>query len=279
MVDEPPPPPLPWYMPWWMRFVPPRLGMKLGLRAGVALTAARSRKLVVPFVQDHRILTADLVRSVHEFENFQAFLTREHRPELGWNELGVGEIGFPAEGRHLGIPDLAEAKGLLDRVTRLDLEALFGDADVARWYRHATGVLTRLSIFDSHRFYFPCANEPSAAVVLPGRPRRIDVSTLRDHPDLLWESPRSVTALHSAMGDVLMFEFAGGWGGNVVQSHLHGVRVERGEEKGYFPAPGAAILLLFPPGKVELAPDLVRHGRRHIEVYARRGELLGWQKA
>jgi phosphatidylserine decarboxylase len=51
--------------------------------------------------------------------------------------------------------------------------------------------------------------------------------------------------------------------------------VEKGGEAGFFSFGGSFVATLFEPGKIELAPDLLRETAAGRELYARYGSPLG----
>jgi phosphatidylserine decarboxylase len=76
-------------------------------------------------------------------------------------------------------------------------------------------------------------------------------------------------------GTVLLLEIGATNVGSIVQTYRPGAMVAKGDEKGYFRFGGSSTLLLFEPGRVRLADDLLEHTRNQIELYARVGDRLG----
>jgi phosphatidylserine decarboxylase len=63
--------------------------------------------------------------------------------------------------------------------------------------------------------------------------------------------------------------------GSIHQTFTPGQEVAKGAEKGYFAFGGSSTLLMFEPGTVTLADDLLDSSRQMIELYAKVGTRAG----
>jgi phosphatidylserine decarboxylase len=99
---------------------------------------------------------------------------------------------------------------------------------------------------------------------------------LRQRASILWENKRYRTVIEeSAFGRVVFFEIGATCVGSVVHTVGDGVRVKKGQEKGYFRFGGSSVATLVAKGKVKWSEDLREQGARGVEVYARMGERAG----
>jgi phosphatidylserine decarboxylase len=66
--------------------------------------------------------------------------------------------------------------------------------------------------------------------------------------------------------------------GTIVQSAPGNRHVQKGSEKGWFRFGGSAVLTLFEPGCVTLAPDLVEATQTGYELYAHMGDVMATRR-
>jgi phosphatidylserine decarboxylase len=94
--------------------------------------------------------------------------------------------------------------------------------------------------------------------------------------EYLWQNRRCLTVIATpSLGRVLMLEIGATNVGSITQTYAADTAVCKGVEKGYFAFGGSSTLLLFEPGRVELAADLVEATRQRRELYAHIGDRLG----
>jgi phosphatidylserine decarboxylase len=129
---------------------------------------------------------------------------------------------------------------------------------------------------DYHRFHFPLAGKPSATELLNGPLYSVNPIALRRNLSYLWENRRTLTMLATQeFGTVLLLEIGATNVGSIVQTYKSGKLIAKGDEKGYFRFGGSSTLLLFEPGRVRLADDLVTQSANQRELYAKVGDRLG----
>jgi phosphatidylserine decarboxylase len=63
--------------------------------------------------------------------------------------------------------------------------------------------------------------------------------------------------------------------GSIRQRFAPGVRVAKGDPKGFFELGGSTMVLLFRPGAIELDLELCALTAREVECYVRMGRPLG----
>ena len=63
--------------------------------------------------------------------------------------------------------------------------------------------------------------------------------------------------------------------GGIRQTYQPHTRVEKGDEKGYFRFGGSSTIVIFEPGRVTFADDLLEQSAQHRELYARMGDTMG----
>ena len=77
------------------------------------------------------------------------------------------------------------------------------------------------------------------------------------------------------MGTVLMLEIGATCVGSIKQTYQPNSPVTKGAEKGYFEFGGSSTIVIFEPGKIKLADDLLENSAQQIETYALMGDTMG----
>jgi phosphatidylserine decarboxylase len=234
-----------------------------------------SRKKIEPFIGQYGLDPAEFADPVSSFGCFNEFFVRRLKPEARPIDADKNAIVFPADGRHLGFPDVSAAEGIYAKGQRLSLETLLDDKNLAERYRRGSLVISRLCPVDYHRFHFPAAGMPSDPKLINGPLYSVNPIALRRRIDILGENKRIITRFQSErVGEVLLLEIGATNVGSIVQTAPPGDRVEKGAEKGYFAFGGSMTMILFEPDRVTLADDLVEQSRKGRELYARMGERM-----
>ena len=243
---------------------------------GWRMDRAGSRSKVLPFIREFGLDPKEFADAPESFRTFNEFFHRKLRPGERPVDTDVNTVVFPADGRHLGFADASQINGVFVKGQRFDLPTLLGDATLAERYAKGTLVLSRLCPVDYHRFHFPAAGKPSATTVLNGPLYSVNPIALRRNLSYLWQNRRTLTTLETErFGAVLYLEIGATNVGSIVQTYTAGKPVAKGDEKGYFRFGGSSTLLLFEPGRIALAPDLLEQSREQRELYARVGDRLG----
>ncbi len=235
-----------------------------------------SRPEVERFVRRFGVDASEFAVDPGRFPNFNAFFFRRLKEGARPIAPEPDAVVFPADGRHLGLPDLGKVEGLWAKGQRLDLETFLGDAALAARYREGTAVISRLCPVDYHRFHFCLAGTPAEAEKIRGPLYSVNPIALRRSLRYFVSNKRFITRLQTAdAGLVTIVEIGATNVGSVVQTYRPGQETEKGQEKGYFAFGGSAVALFFERGAVTLSEDLNEHGQRGREVYAKMGDVLG----
>ncbi|MCB1224626.1 MAG: phosphatidylserine decarboxylase [Verrucomicrobiales bacterium] len=235
-----------------------------------------SRAKVAPFVEKYGLNEAEFALPTADFPTFNAFFSRALQPTARPIDAAPESLVFPADGRHLLIPQLNEPVDFWVKGLRFDVAALLRDEALTRRFAGGSMLISRLCPVDYHRFHFPCAGVPSEARRLDGPLFSVSPLALRARPSILWENVRYLTELDAGDGGrVLYLEIGATCVGAVRQTYRPGVAVAKGEEKGLFLFGGSSVITLFEAGRVDWDNDLRRCSARGMELYARMGERVG----
>ncbi len=241
---------------------------------GRRMDAPASRAKVQPFIAQYGTDVSELADAPESFATFNDFFYRKLKPGARPIVTGADEIAFPADGRHLVLPDIAACGDFFIKGTRFDLRALLRDDALAERFARGGMLISRLCPVDYHRFHFPFGGVPGQARAVNGPLYSVSPIALRRRPSILWENKREITLLRTpSIGDVLLLEVGATCVGSIVQTYTPDAAVTKGDEKGYFRFGGSCFITIFEPGRVRFADDLVEHSAAGREVYAKMGEL------
>ena len=240
---------------------------------GWRMSKPESAARVEPFVQKYGLDPKDFADPLLSFRSFNEFFYRKLKPSA--RPLDSAPVLFPADGRHLGFPDISAIDSFFVKGQRFDLAALLDDAGLASKYAKGSLVLSRLCPVDYHRFHFPAAGVPSETRLINGPLFSVSPIALSQNLSYLWKNKRTLTELKTeAFGTILLLEIGATCVGSIKQSFTPGAPVEKGEEKGYFAFGGSSTITIFESGAVILADDLLENSARQTELYARMGSMM-----
>lgn len=235
-----------------------------------------SRNRIGPFIETYGLDASEFAENPESFQSFNEFFARKLRKDARPIDPDPARVVFPADGRHLCIPDLADHVGLFVKGEMFDLAALIGDQELAEPYRNGSLLMSRLCPTDYHRFHFPVAGTPGPSRLLPGPLFSVNPLALRQNIEILATNKRVVTRIDTEdCGTVLMCEIGATCVGGIVQTYRPGERIKKGDEKGYFRFGGSSTILIFEPGRVVFDEDLREQSAMHRELYARMGDSVG----
>ena len=233
-----------------------------------------SRERIGPFVRQYGLDVAEFAEPLESYRSFNEFFYRRLRAEARPVCAGAGEVAFPADGRHLGVPDLSVADQFYAKGQRFDLRQLLGDRGLAERFAGGAMVISRLCPVDYHRFHFPVAGVAQAPVSIEGALYSVSPIALRRRIEYLCENKRARTLVQNdCLGGVLVLEIGATCVGSIVHTSAAGP-VARGQEKGYFRFGGSCVITLFERGRVRLAEDLLAAAAGGRELYARVGDCM-----
>ena len=242
---------------------------------GWRMNRSVSRAKVLPFIRTYGLDVNEFADAPESFRTFNEFFYRRLKSSARPIVSAPDAIAFPADARHLGFPDASQIEGVFVKGQRFDLAKLLNDSALANRYAKGAVVLSRLCPVDYHRFHFPVAGRASETKRLNGPLYSVNPIALRKQLSYLWENKRTFTTIETdTLGTVLMLEIGATNVGSIQQTYRPG-QVNKGDEKGYFEFGGSSTLLLFEPGRIRLADDLVEQSRNQRELYARVGDRLG----
>jgi len=238
-----------------------------------------SRQKIAPFIQQYELDASEFLRDAEDFASFNEFFYRELKPQSRPIDADSLSVVFPADGRHLCVPDISKSDGLFVKGEMFRLETLLDDAKLAQEYAQGSLLLSRLCPVDYHRFHFPAAGVPGPVRLINGPLYSVNPIALCQNIHILTTNKRTVTELQTeAFGRILLLEIGATCVGSICQTYSAGTPVSKGDEKGYFRFGGSSTITIFEPGRIQFDADLIEQSQQHRELYARVGDHLGFRR-
>lgn len=271
------------YLRWTYRTLAGRLALAAIVKRiwfsrwyGWRMDRPGSREKIAPFIEKYDLNADEFMRRPDEFASFNEFFYRTLKPEARPIDADPSSVVFPADGRHLCIPDLSRNDGLMVKGEMFDLESLLGDADLAKGIANGSLLLSRLCPVDYHRFHFPAAGTPGPSQLINGPLYSVNPIALCQNINILATNKRALTILETeSLGRVLLLEIGATCVGGICQTYAENSNVAKGDEKGYFRFGGSSTITIFEPGRVLFDDDLLESSEQQRELYARVGDHMG----
>ncbi len=194
-----------------------------------------SKARIQPFIEKYGLDSSEFLESPDRFRTFNEFFYRKLKPEARPIHPGPEVAVFPADGRHLCVPDLSRATGLFVKGEMFDVHSLIADRRLSERYSAGSLLLSRLCPVDYHRFHFPVAGVPNAARLINGPLYSVNPVALSQNIRILATNKRSITELETeGFGKVLLLEIGATCVGSICQTFRPGESVSKGAEKDTF---------------------------------------------
>jgi phosphatidylserine decarboxylase len=253
------------------------VGTPLPSRVWGALHRTRwSRRRIPAFVRRLGIDLSESAKAVAEFASFNEFFTRDLREGSRPVCAEPAVLAAPVDGKVLAYPRIDPRATFRIKRSAFDLEGLLRDRALAATFAGGSMLVCRLGLADWHHFHFPDSGIPGPAVAIRGRYHAGGPYSERALVPLYAQNHRMVASFDSDhFGRMAMVEVGALTVGSIRQRFQPGVRVRKGQPKGYFELGGSTVVLLFRPGAIVLDADLCAFTACEIECYVRMGRPLG----
>ena len=232
------------------------------------------RPFIKTFAKQYQVnMSEAVIEDLEQFENFNAFFTRELKP--GMRPLDDAAIVSPADGAisQIGPIDygrILQAKGRGYGVSTL----LGGQADLAEKFINGRFATIYLSPSDYHRVHMPVTGTLRETLYVPGDLYSVNQTTAEGVDNLFARNERLIAIFDTEFGPMAMIlvgaMIVAGietvWGGQVAPPQNKGWRVDhqtpaepvilqKGEEMGRFKL-GSTVVLLFGKDAIEWSESL-----------------------
>jgi phosphatidylserine decarboxylase len=247
--------------------------------------------LIRAFIKRYKVdMSEAVIKKADDFAHFNAFFTRELQPGSRPLATESGAIVCPADGSisQLGGIDadrIFQAKGHDYTVAEL----LACDAAIAQQFQDGVFATVYLSPRDYHRVHMPLTGKLQSMTYVPGKLFSVNKLTAENVPRVFARNERVVCLFTTAagpmavvlVGAMIVAAIETSWSGQVCPGALQSqgftedysnrapaITLPTGAELGRFKL-GSTAIVLFGPGSVTLASDLV------ADTPVRMGQLLG----
>ena len=231
----------------WLRFIYNHPIGKIGLWAmvkrswfshwyGKKMSTPRSAEKIIPFIEKYGLETKDFLDSVDSFLSFNEFFYRKLKPSARPIYPKNQNIVFPADGRHLVIPNLNKSKRVYVKGQTFELNELLADSSLAQDFMGGSMLISRLCPVDYHRFHFPCEGNVKSTHLINGTLSSVSPIALRKNLSIFWQNKRYLTILQNAtFGKCLQLMIGATCVGSVHWTSQVGQHYQKGDEQGFFP--------------------------------------------
>ena len=240
------------------------------------LGASNSAARILPFITKYNLDVDEFAKSAFDYKTFNEFFYRALKPGARPIAAGTNIAVFPADGRHLAMPNVDTAEGFYVKGSKFSLSELLGSDALAAKFSGGAMLISRLCPVDYHRFHFPVAGVPNESQLINGWLYSVSPVALRRNVRYLVENKRELTLVESAeFGTVAIIEVGATNVGTIKQGYVPGRAVTKGDEKGLFAFGGSCVITIFQRGRIRFDADLVKSSADQIELYAKMGDRLG----
>ena len=271
----------------WLRFSYENYLGKIGLWAmvqrkwfsqwyGRKMDTPASREKIFPFIQNYNLNQGEFLQSPDSFNSFNEFFYRKLKPVARPVDTCENSLVFPADGRHLLIPDLSKVKQIYTKGQTFDLKQLLGCATLANKFEDGSMLISRLCPVDYHRFHFPISGHLHPTRLIKGALFSVNPIALCQKISIFWENKRYVSILENQhIGNIAQLLIGATCVGSVHLTSKENSSVQKGEEYGYFSFGGSCVITLYSRNKVDFREDLKEQSGKGYESYFKMGENMG----
>lgn len=235
-----------------------------------------SARKIQPFIQKFGIDSSEFLDPVSSYRSFNDFFIRKLKPESRPIYSDPCTAVMPADGRYYFYADITNCPGFIVKGQKFELEALLGDAVLAKEFQGGSMVLVRLCPSDYHRFHFPCDCLPGPTKFINGWLYSVNPLAVKRNIHILTQNKRTLCELRTPLfGRVLYMEIGATNVGSIQETYTPNQWQSKGTEKGYFEFGGSALILLFAKNSIQFDADLLATTERGIEIRCLLGQSMG----
>jgi phosphatidylserine decarboxylase len=260
---------------------------KMSVLQGEKYNKPESSMEIEKFIQIHSLNRDEFDKEISEYENFNEFFARGmrdidvKRPLASPENHGVAVC--PADCRMMVFPELVDATSLWIKGDKFSLENLLGPdaSQYAQNFKGGSFVIARLAPQDYHRWHTPVQGVFGKRYPLSGALYTVNPIAINKPVNVYTENKREVCLIDSVeFGAVILIAVAATMVGsiNIVEGD-EGSECKRGAVHGKFLFGGSTVLVLFQPGTIKFADDLLFNSthdpKRPIETLVKVRSKLG----
>ncbi|NVK15370.1 MAG: phosphatidylserine decarboxylase [Rhodobacteraceae bacterium] len=229
-----------------------------------------SKGKIAAVVDELSIDMSEATAPADSYGCFNDFFVRNLRPEARPFSTDPKDVVSPADGRVLVFPELAGDVFVPVKGYPMSVRTML--PRIADRFIGGALAIVRLCPADYHRYHFPAAGRITASQNIPGALHSVNPIALGAGPDVFGENKRIWTLIETETLGSYCFVEVGAFGvGSIVNTRTSGA-VQKMDEKGYFKFGGSTVVVVFEPGKVRFADDLVANSAKGRETLVKVGQ-------
>lgn len=243
---------------------------------GLYCDSSFSRKKISPFIKNFNIDMAESLKKEDEFNSFNDFFIRE----LGKSSRPIDpektSLISPGDGRLTCYTNISMNEIIQVKDIHYSLSELIQNAEIASKYEGGTCLVLRLCPTDYHRFHFVDWGTCKPSKYIPGNYYSVNPTALERIPKLYCQNKREWSVFHSEnFDDIIHIEVGATCVGSIVQNYNPNIKVNKGDEKGYFKFGGSTTILFFKTNTITIDEDILVQSSLGFETKVNMGEKIG----
>jgi phosphatidylserine decarboxylase len=260
---------------------------KMSRLQGEKYNKPESTQGIPAFIKLHNLNESEFDKDVKEYENFNAFFARGLKDQDKQRPIaspGDGRVAVcPADCRMMVFPEWTDAANLWVKGDKFTIENLIGaeaSAQYGEWFKGGSFVIARLAPQDYHRWHTPVQGTFGKRFPIAGALYTVNPIAINQPVNVYTENKRCVCLIDTEeFGAVILIAVAATMVGSMEIDGAEHATCERGATHGKFFFGGSTILLIFQPGTIKFADDLLVNStanpKRPIETLVKVRSKLG----
>lgn len=254
---------------WWQSLLPQQLLTTFVGKLANCKSRWFKNWAITKFVKHYQVdLTEAAITTPKGFSNFNDFFTRHLKPGRRPIDSTANTLVSPVDGTVSALGSLHNETILQAKGKKFNVTSLLGDPRLAKQFIDGCFLTAYLSPKDYHRFHMPFTGQLREMHYIPGKLFSVNEASVAGIDNLFAKNERVILIFDSeigpfayvAVGAMIVGSIGMNWHG-VVNAKRQGqikswfyrdkpIRLERGQECGYFQL-GSTVILLFPQGSLQ----------------------------
>lgn len=235
-----------------------------------------SKRKIYPFIKNFQINMEESQLAKDQFNNFNDFFSRKLKLAAREFSINSEHLISPGDGRLITYDSIDLRSLVVVKGVTYSFKELIEDDPKWKSYEGGTCLILRLCPTDYHRFHFIDSGICGETHKIKGSYYSVNPIALNKIKKLYCQNKREWSVLKSDnFGDVLYVEVGATCVGSIIQSYKESVKVNKGDEKGYFKFGGSTVILFFQKGSIKIDEDICQQSKLGFETLVKLGEKIG----
>lgn len=241
---------------------------------GKLMTKPNSINKIKGFVKELNINMEEAEKSIEDFTSFNDFFYR--RLKTSARPIEEGFIS-PGDGKMLAFENIADVHKFFIKGRKFTLEEFLGDKELAKEHQRSSLIILRLAPNDYHRYHFPYTGTPSEMTKIKGDYFSVSPYALASNfTKVFCENKREYCILSTKeKGNIIVAPVGATMVGSIIKTYQSNIKIQKGDEMGYFAFGGSTIVLLVNKDKLKIDKDILKNTKNRIETFVKMGEQIG----